>query len=280
VKKRIALALLLSTAFAAAQDQQLTVRALITDKKHHPLTNPFVADQIKIDGPRQLAIGSVSRLGRRKLALLVLCDTSNSMQEIKTKVRQQVAGFVDTIMKPGDEAAVVGFDSSVYKATQNFTRDPQEVTEAINSLHSGGATALYDALELSSRVLAAGPAGFERMVLLVSDGGDNQSRMTREEAVAALQRAQVHVFAINVNDDDKDARSDATLNRITRSTTGWSIRDPDGKKDLSAELTAISDALDSEYEVGISGSVEGVSHLKLSFPSIKDVQAVELLFPR
>jgi uncharacterized protein YegL len=98
-----------------------------------------------------------------------------------------------------DRVAVVTFHNTV-DLILPFTQDRAAVEAAIQSLTAGGGTALYQATAESIR-LAAGTESSRRAVVLLSDGVDNGSLLTRPEALAPAETLGVPVFAIGLGAD-------------------------------------------------------------------------------
>ena len=86
---------------------------------------------------------------------------------------------------------VVSFDAAP-ELVADLTGDIEKLTSAIRSLRAGGGTALYDAIFFACRdkLMQDQPLHkFRRAMVILSDGEDNQSRVSREEAVEMYERA-------------------------------------------------------------------------------------------
>ena len=84
--------------------------------------------------------------------------------------------------------------------------------------------------------------------MLLSDGEDNQSRVTREEAIEMAQRAEVIVYAISTNISGIKMRGDKVLERIA-DATGGRVFFPFKLQDVATAFTEIQDELRSQYAV-------------------------------
>ena len=96
---------------------------------------------------------------------------------------------------------MVGFDVTP-EVTQDFTDNTELLAHGVHELHPGGGTALYDALYFACRdKLLKSPKSttVRRAIILLSDGDDNQSHVTREEAIEMAQRAEAVVYTISTN---------------------------------------------------------------------------------
>ena len=118
---------------------------------------------------------------------------------------------------------MVNFNDEYY-LDQDFTNDLLKLKEALEKIDARGGTALYDALVASAEQLQE-YARLERKVLfVVTDGEDNASRDTLEQAVKHLQEENgPSVYAIGILGDEEHpeagparARDHRATNRRTR----------------------------------------------------------------
>src|SRR6516165_310090 len=138
------------------------------------------------------------------LPLLVglLIDASNSIRDrFKFEQESAIELLNQTIRRHYDTAFVIGFDVQA-ELTQDFTDDTDALAQGVRMLHPGGGTALYDALYFACRdKLLKSPQSnsVRRAIILVSDGEDNSSHVTREESIEMAVRANVIVYTISTN---------------------------------------------------------------------------------
>jgi VWFA-related protein len=92
------------------------------------------------------------------------------------------------------------------------------------------------------------PDGTRRAIILLSDGEDNQSRVTREEAVEMAQRAGVIIYAISTNITGQKSRGDKVLERFAE-TTGGRLFTPFKLQEVSDAFTEIQSELRSQYAI-------------------------------
>lgn len=130
-----------------------------------------------------------------ELEMVLVIDTSTSMGiEPMAAIRQAATDFVDQM--PAEVAlSVVRFDDEP-EVVQELTDDHDAVRDAIDGLRSRGATALYDALDISLDQLSDSDA--EKAVLLFTDGADNGSTIELVDAVDTIQAAGVPVHIIEL----------------------------------------------------------------------------------
>ena len=179
----------------------------------------------------------------------LLIDASNSIRERFKFEQESAIEFLSQIVRPKtDQAFVLGFDT-VSEVTQDFTNDTEKLAHGIRVLRPGGGTALYDALYSACRdklmKMSAGEA-VRRAVILVSDGEDNQSRVTREEAIAMAQKAEVIVYTISTNTSGLVLKGDKVLQRIADETGGRAFF-PFKIEDVADAFQDIQEELRSQY---------------------------------
>lgn len=185
------------------------------------------------------------------LDLGLLIDVSGSVnsrfqfeQEASTEFLQR------TIRQRFDKAFVMGFNSHTQLA-QDFTDNYSRLYWAVHRLHSGGGTALYDAIyrACKEKFLKDRPDHpVRKAIIIVSDGEDNQSEVSRAQAIEMAQRAEVIIYAISTDDSGLVLRGDRVLEQIAEATGGRAFF-PYKMKDVTHSFAAIEDELRSQYVV-------------------------------
>src|SRR6202451_1543171 len=181
----------------------------------------------------------------------LLVDASNSVRD-RFKFEQQAAvEFLNQTVRPKyDEAFVVGFDVTP-EVTQDFTDDTEALAQGVRQLRPGGGTALYDALYFACRdkLLKADHKGpIRRAIILLSDGDDNQSHVTREEAIEMAQRADAIIYTISTNVSGTKGAGDKVLERMADATGGRAFF-PFQIRDVTNAFGEIQEELRSQYDV-------------------------------
>lgn len=184
----------------------------------------------------------------------LLIDASNSIRD-RFKFEQEAAiEFLNQIVRPkSDRAFVIGFDSTA-EVTQDYTDSTEKLSKGVRMLRPGGGTALFDAIYFACRdkllnVATTGPT--RRAIIVLSDGEDNQSRVTREEAIDMAQRAEVIIYAISTNISGVKQRGDKVLERFAE-TTGGRVFFPFKLQDVADAFSDIQDELRSQYALAYS----------------------------
>ena len=181
----------------------------------------------------------------------LLVDASNSVRDRFKFEQESAIEFLNQTIRPKyDTAFVVGFDVTP-EVTQDFTDNTESLSRGVRLLRPGGGTAMFDALYYACRdkLLKAPRSGpLRRAIILLSDGEDNQSHVTREESIEMAQRAEVIVYTISTNISGMKGKGDKVLERIADATGGRAFF-PFQIRDVANAFAEIQDELRSQYAV-------------------------------
>ena len=222
----------------------------VTDK-HGRFIKDLKQEDVQIidDAKAVTRIFSFSSQTDLPLQVALLVDASNSVRDRFRFEQEAAIEFLNQIIRPNyDKAFVVGFDATP-EVTQDFTDNSEELAKGVRSLRPGGGTAMYDAIYFSCRdkLLKAPRTGpLRRAVILLSDGEDNLSHVSREEAIEMAERAEVIVYTISTNVSGTKGKGDKVLERISEATGGRAFF-PFKVQDVADAFTEIQDELRSPY---------------------------------
>jgi Ca-activated chloride channel homolog len=185
------------------------------------------------------------------LHLGLLIDVSGSVDSRFEFEQDAAVSFLQhTIRARFDKAFVVGFNTQSQMA-QDFTDNVPLLSAGVHKLRDGGGTALYDAIyrACKEKFLKDRPDHPARKaIIIVSDGEDNQSEVSRAQAIEMAQRAEVIIYAISTDDSGLILRGDKNLQQLADSTGGRAFF-PFKMKDVTRSFAAIEDELRSQYVV-------------------------------
>ena len=185
------------------------------------------------------------------LHLGLLIDVSGSVHSRFDFEQDAATSFLQHSVRAGfDKAFVVGFNTQS-NMSQDFTDNVQLLAAGVHKLQDGGGTALYDAIyrACKDKFLKDRPDHPARKaIVVVSDGEDNQSEMTRAQAIEMAQRAEVIIYAISTDDSGLILRGDKVLEQLAEATGGRAFF-PFKMKDITRSFAAIEDELRSQYIV-------------------------------
>jgi len=126
----------------------------------------------------------------------IVCDTSGSMERSLPAVQRVVMGFLRDLLRPRDRAFIVSFSDQV-DLLAGFTADFEVLEHALLAMYADRSTAFYDAV-ITGLFQFSGVRGRKAMVVL-TDGDDNASRHSYDEALAYARRAGVTIFCIAID---------------------------------------------------------------------------------
>jgi VWFA-related protein len=230
----------------------VNVLMTVTDKKNRTVIDMTKDDFHVFEGGQPQTIRYFSRETDLPLRIAILIDTSNSIRDRLRFEQEAAIDFLTTTIRRGkDLAFVVGFDVEP-QLVQDYTDNNEKLADAIRKLQAGGVTSLYDALFFSSKeklyYFPPPEPYLRRVMIIISDGQDNQSEHTREEALAMAQRAEVTIFTISTNRTGAEARGDKVLRYLAQQTGGRAFF-PFEAGELAEDFQQIGRELRSQYSL-------------------------------
>jgi Ca-activated chloride channel homolog len=236
---------------------EVNVVFTVTDKKGRRITDLKQKDFNVVDDNKPPEhIRSFQAETNLPLQVGLLIDASNSVRDrFKFEQESAIEFLNQTIHPQKDQAFVVGFDVTP-EVTQDFTDNTESLAHGVHDLRPGGGTAMYDALYFACRdKLLKNSKGLtvRRAIILLSDGDDNQSHVTREEAIEMAQRAEAIVYTISTNVSGTKGSGDKVLERIADATGGRAFF-PFQLRDVANAFAEIQDELRSQYAISYKPS--------------------------
>ncbi len=163
-----------------SQVNEVILPVIVTDTRRHIVTNLDKNNfQVYEDGQPQ----TIVRFSREDVpvSIGIVVDNSGSMRTKRAAVTKAVLNLIQA-SNPQDEAFVVNFNDDSY-LDQDFTNSLNPLHEALDRVDSRGGTALYDAVIASADHLAKGAKKEKKVLLVITDGVDNESRESLESAI-------------------------------------------------------------------------------------------------
>jgi VWFA-related protein len=223
----------------------------VTDKKGRFVTDLTKDDFEVLEAKRPQAIMEFAAESDLPLRLGILIDTSNSIRT-RFKFEQEAAvEFINNVVRTTqDRAMVVSFDTKAELVADLMT-DTDRLSKAIRNLRPGGGTAFYDAIYFSCRDKLSQDQPkhkFRRAIIMVTDGDDNQSTYTRDQALEAAQKADVVLYTISTNDSKIESDGDKVLKYFAAETGGRAFF-PFRVEDLEQSFENIANELRHQYDI-------------------------------
>jgi VWFA-related protein len=239
--------------------------ATVRDKNHRVVTD-LKQDDFKVseDGHEE-KVAFFSKEMQLPITLGLLLDTSGSEQFMLGAIQDAGGRFMHRVLKKGDEAMVISFDSDV-DLLSDFTDDKTILDRAISkariNIPGGGmiagnpgpvgsqnitGTALYDAIYLACGEKLNGEAG-RKAIIIVTDAQDEGSKVRLEEAVESAQRTDTVIHILLVA-DPRFGGNVGVAHKLTEDTGGRLIV-VNSEKRLEEAFDQISEELRSQYTLG------------------------------
>jgi Ca-activated chloride channel homolog len=241
-----------AVAVIRVRPNEVNVVFTVTDKHGRRITDLKQNDfHVLDDNKPPEIIRSFHAESNLPLQVGLLIDASNSVRDRFKFEQESAIEFLNQTVQPRkDQAFVIGFDVTP-EVTQDFTDNSELLAHGVHALRPGGGTALYDALYYACRdKLLKAPKSItvRRAIILLSDGDDNQSHVTREEAIEMAQRAEAVVYTISTNVSGTPGPGDKVLDRIADATGGRPFH-PFQIRDVANAFAEIQDELRSQYAI-------------------------------
>jgi Ca-activated chloride channel family protein len=230
---------------------RVNVLFTVTDKKGRFITDLGKDDFAVAENKKAQVIQEFTAETDLPLRIAILIDTSNSIRD-RFKFEQEASvEFINSVIRPSqDKAMMVSFDTTP-EMVVDLTDDQEKLAKAIRDLRPGGGTALYDAIYFAcrDRLLQDQPRHkFRRAIIIVSDGDDNQSRVSRDQALEMAQKADVVIYGISTNISRIDTDGDKVLNYLSSETGGQAFF-PFKVQDLAQSFENIANELRRQYNI-------------------------------
>jgi Ca-activated chloride channel homolog len=228
-------------------DEVLLHATVVDDRQHIVKDLDRSAFSIFEDGKQQTIISF--RHEDIPVAMGIVIDNSGSMREKRAKVNQAALNLVRA-SNPQDEVFVVNFNDEYY-LDQDFTNDLLKLKEALEKIDAKGGTALYEAVVASAGHLKRN-ARLERKVLfVVTDGEDNASRETLEQAVKQLQEENgPSVYAIGILGDEEHPKRARRALEIMAQRTGGLAFFPSTLDEVDEISRRVGNDIRNQYTIG------------------------------
>jgi VWFA-related protein len=227
---------------------------LFTASVHGEFVSDLVATDVTVLDDRKAPEAVLGFYSQRDIPVRigVLVDTSGSVSSQFHQEQAAAGMFLADLVRPRrDMAFVMGF-SDISEVKQDFTNNPGELWRGITTLtDEEHGTALFDAVIEGCRKLTAHHENqfVARALIILSDGEENSSRNTLDDAIRAAQMSDVTVYAIWTRGPDLVPYGDnEALKKLTTESGGRALspRSPDKFGSALAQLAA---ELHSRYAI-------------------------------
>ena len=227
--------------------EEVVLHATVVDDKQRMITNLDKGAFTVLEDGKPQAITSF-RHEDIPVAMAVVIDNSGSMREKRQKVNQAALNLVRS-SNPQDQVFIVNFNDEYY-LDQDFTADINKLKEALEKIEARGGTALYDAVVASADHLKRNTRLERKVLFVVTDGEDNASSESLEQAVRRLQEENgPTVYAIGILGEEKARRARRALDTMAERTGGISFF-PRTLDEVDAISRTVAHDIRNQYTIG------------------------------
>ncbi|MBV9506077.1 MAG: VWA domain-containing protein [Acidobacteriia bacterium] len=251
----------------------VNILASVRDKRGGLVGNLEQKDFTVLEDGKEQAIKYFNRETDLPLTIGLLIDVSGSQRNLIEIERNAAAQFFTKVLRKKDEAFLISFGEES-ELLQDFTNSPRlleeglrdlRVSSGVGGLHPGPVptagqprgTVLYDAVYLAANEKLRTEVG-RKVLVLITDGVDQGSRLTRNQAVEAAQKADAVIYSVDYSDPSAYGYGPFSLGggggegelRRMSDETGGHVFKVDRKHTLDQVFQELQDEMRSQYAIG------------------------------
>jgi VWFA-related protein len=230
------------------QVDEVVLHATVVDDKKHIVTSLDKGDFNVYENGSPQTITSF-RHEDIPVAMGIVVDNSGSMREKRQKVNAAALNLVRS-SNPNDEVFIVNFNDEYY-LDQDFTSNINKLKAGLEKIEARGGTALYDAVVASADHLKKEAKLEKKVILVVTDGEDNESAETLEQAVRRLQAENgPTVYAIGILEGEEHPKHAKRALQIMSERTGGLAFFPKTLDEVDAISRSVAHDIRTQYTIG------------------------------
>jgi Ca-activated chloride channel homolog len=230
------------------QVEEVVLHATVIDDKQHIVTSLDKGDFTVYEDGHPQTITSFRREDI-PVAMGIVVDNSGSMREKRQKVNAAALNLVRS-SNPNDEVFIVNFNDEYY-LDQDFTSNINKLRDGLEKIEARGGTALYDAVVASAEHLKKDAKLEKKVILVVTDGEDNESAETLEQAVRRLQAdGGPTVYTIGILEKEEHPKHAKRALQIMSERTGGIAFFPQTTDDVDAISRTVAHDIRTQYTIG------------------------------
>jgi VWFA-related protein len=241
-----------SKTFAIKQQVNLVeLPVTVRDREGRFISNLDISNfRVYEDGRRQ----EITLFGKEDMPVSVglVVDHSGSMAAKELEVALGAQAFVQA-SNPEDREFVINFNEHVsFGLPKNvaFTSNVDDLRTALSSVSASGETALYDAVAVALEAIQKNTFD-KKVLLLISDGGDDASKHKFQEVLRMAQTLNVIIYSIGLLDQTNANQNPKILTRFADETGGFSYF-PNSASEVLHVCQRIAEDIRHQYTLGYS----------------------------
>jgi VWFA-related protein len=225
---------------------EVTLHATVVDDHFHPITSLNKNDFTVFEDGKPQKITSF-RNEDIPVALGIVIDNSGSMRDKRPQVNAAALNLVRS-SNPQDQVFVVNF-SEEYFLDQDYTGSIPKLKDALERIESRGGTALYDAVVASADHLKKSGALEKKVLLVVTDGEDNASRESLEQALRRIEEKNgPTIYTIGLLGEEHEKRARRALREMAEDSGGVAFF-PKNLDEVEAITQEIAHDIRNQYTI-------------------------------
>ena len=234
------------------QVEEVVLHATVIDDKQHIVTTLDKGDFTVYEDGHPQTITSF-RHEDIPVAMCIVVDNSGSMREKRPKVNAAALNLVRA-SNPNDEVCIVNFNDELW-LDQDFTSNINKLKEGLEKIEARGGTALYDAVTKTAEHLKEQAKLDKKVILVVTDGEDNESAETLEQAARRLQAdGGPTVYAIGILEKEEHPKHAKRALQIMSERTGGIAFFPQTLDEVDAISRTVAHDIRTQYTIGYKPS--------------------------
>jgi VWFA-related protein len=248
----------------SVQVNEVIVPVTVTDIKGRFVSDLDSKDFKVFDEGKEQNIRFFSRERNQPVVVGFLLDLSNA-SKVHWKTYSEAAQELVATLLPNDpkySGYLITYSTEAEIAV-NTTQDSEKIVDKIRKAKPGGGSALYDAIYLActSRKLVQGePFEPRRIIIVIGDGHDNNSKKTLDEVLEVAQRNLATIYGVSTTAFGFTADGEKNLTRLSEETGGRVVYPLEGVyKDVSGYLETPSDEGNFALKVGTGGYASAIA---------------------
>jgi Ca-activated chloride channel homolog len=228
--------------------EEVVLHATVVDDKQRIITSLGKGDFSVYEDGHPQTITSF-RHEDIPVAMGIVVDNSGSMREKREKVNAAALNLVRS-SNPADEVCIVNFNDEYY-LDQDFTSNINKLKEGLEKIEARGGTALYDAVIATADHLKKDAKLEKKVIFVVTDGEDNESAETLEQAVRRLQAdGGPTVYSIGILEKEEHPKHAKRALQIISERTGGIAFFPQTLDDVDAISRTVAHDIRTQYTIG------------------------------
>jgi VWFA-related protein len=249
----------------------VSVLASVRDKKGALIPNLTKDDFTVLEDGKPQPIKYFTKETDLPLTIGMLVDVSRSQENLIGIEQAAASQFFAQVLRKKDLAFLIMFGEET-ELLQDYTGSSRLLTEGLRQLRvSGGVggihpgpvptisqvrgTVLYDAIYLAADEKLKGEVG-RKVIVVITDGDDHGSRLTRNQAIEAAQKADAVIYSVDYSDPRFGSMFGIGSNpgegelRKMSDETGGHVYKVDRKHTLDDVFKELQDEMRSQYSIG------------------------------